>query len=384
VLVAGMEGAGKTTFMMQLEKKTAITWASPATPFEGEMTMQKHHEHSLIVWDMNGSIEGRSKWESHVDSVGALSAIIYVVDASAKYMLTTARLELERLMKLKNIGPHVPFLLVANKMDAEKPLDCQQVAEAMALQKLQRRWRVQECSATLGTGVEQSVDWLCLAEGSKARKHERDLLAEENSRIFSSVESAMRQSLHAAGSAELAEASIPPAYQMGSNYRVTKRAGKGKGQQLKLSCGAVGVNTFKLSGEHVKSYPYKELADWAQGSHAGKEVVTLFKRDRNMAGTEFVCDGGDAARIVADLNRMVRGTTPVESATSSTASNSPRAGPVPERLARAQRVLWAAIEANEQDLAAIAVRWPCAPSLLPQAVPVGATTYSTDSRAWLC
>ena len=72
--------------------------------------------------------------------------------------------------------------------------------------------------------------------------------------------------------------------------------GKGKGQQLKLSCGAVGVNTFKLSGEHVKSYPYKELADWAQGSHAGKEVVTLFKRDRNMAGTEFVCDGGDAAR----------------------------------------------------------------------------------------
>ena len=39
-----------------------------------------------------------------------------------------------------------------------KPKLAPPVAEAMALQKLQRRWRVQECSATLGTGVEQSVD----------------------------------------------------------------------------------------------------------------------------------------------------------------------------------------------------------------------------------
>ena len=127
VLVAGMEDAGKTTFMMQLEKKTAITWASPATPMEGEMTIQKHRDHSLIVWDMNGSAEGRNKWEMHIEAVGALSAIIYVVDASAKYMLSTARLELERLMKYPNIGANVPFLLIANKMDAEMPLDCNQV-----------------------------------------------------------------------------------------------------------------------------------------------------------------------------------------------------------------------------------------------------------------
>ena len=30
--------------------------------FAGEMTIQKHRDHSLIVWDMNGSAEGRDKW----------------------------------------------------------------------------------------------------------------------------------------------------------------------------------------------------------------------------------------------------------------------------------------------------------------------------------
>lgn len=363
VLVAGMEGAGKTTFMMQLEKKTAITWAPPATPVGGEMTIQKHREHNLIVWDMNGSVQGRAKWGSHVEAVGSLSAIIYVVDSTARFMLGTARHELERVTRFKSIDPSVPLLLIANKMDAANPMDCQQVAETMALQKIPRRWRVQECSATLGTGVEQAMDWLCAAESAKPRKHEGDLLAEENSRIFGPGRAlAARQST---GSAVSPDADMP-AYQMGTNYRVTKRAGKGKGQQLKLSCGAVGINTFKYTGEHVKSYPYKELADWVQGTHAGKEMITLFKRDRSMAGTEFFCDkSGDASRIIADLDRMVRGgATPVELvAQSTTISNSPQRGDVSKRLERARRLLWAAIEADEQDLPEIAVRRHACPDL---------------------
>jgi len=64
-------------------------------------------------------------------------------------------------------------------------------------------------------------------------------------------------------------------------------AGKGKNSVLKLSCGTMGVQTFKPTGEHgapppfafkhianenvcgaaaVKSYPYKELAEWVQGA----------------------------------------------------------------------------------------------------------------------
>jgi small GTP-binding protein len=361
VLLTGMEGAGKTTFMLQLQKKTAITWAPPATPVEGEMTMQKHREHSLIVWDMNGSVEGRAKWGSHVDVVGALSAIIFVVDATEKFMFSTARLELERVMRFKNIDRNVPLLLVANKMDLNGPLDCTRVAEALALEKIHRRWRVQECSATLGTGVEQAMDWLCAAEGAKPRKYESDLLAEENSRLFSSdsgTASQARRSTSTGSPASRSPDADIPAYQMGANYRVTKVGGKGKGQQLKLSCGAVGVNTFKYSGEHVKSYPYKELADWIQGTQSGKEIVTLFKRDRNMAGTEFLCDkSGDASRIIADLDRMVRGVNPVGPvAQPASAGSSQQSSDVSERLERARQLLWAALEADEQDLPAIAVR----------------------------
>jgi hypothetical protein len=246
-------------------------------------------------------------------------------------------------------------LLIANKMDAEKPLDYQQVAETMGLQKIYRRWRVQECSATLGTGVEHAMDWLCAAEGTKPRKHERDLLAEENYRLFDDARGIASRARQSTGS-PIPSTDIP-AYQMGTNYRVTKRGGKGKGQRLKLSCGAVGVNTFKFTGEHVKSYPYRELADWAQGTHAGKEMITLFKRDRNIAGTEFVCESGDAARIVADLDRIVRGVDSVESVSQSTAvSVSPQHQDASERLARAQQLLWLSIEADEQDFVAIAVR----------------------------
>jgi len=99
-------------------------------------------------------------------------------------------------------------------------VDVWQVAETMGLQKLSRRWRVQECSATLGTGVEQSVDWLCMAEGMKVRKQEASMLSEENARIFASEWGGL-------------EGTTSGEYVEGRKYTVTKMAGKGKGQQLR-------------------------------------------------------------------------------------------------------------------------------------------------------
>ena len=40
-------------------------------------------------------------------------------------------------------------------------MDAYEIADGLHLQTITRRWRVQECSAQLGQGVEQAFDWLC-------------------------------------------------------------------------------------------------------------------------------------------------------------------------------------------------------------------------------
>lgn len=188
------------------------------------------------------------------------------------------------------------------------------------------------------------------------------MLSEENARIF-----AADGGLEGTTSGEYVE---------GRKYVVTKMAGKGKGQQLKLTCGAMGVNTSKVTGEHVKSYPYKELADWAEGNmtvahmrtQEKKKMITLFKRDRSMDGTVFICDDADdAACIIGDLNRIARGaadssppSSPVQRKMDAERSAAAAAAgePAAVRLDVSQQKLWAALMADEPDLAAIAVRVP--------------------------
>ena len=52
------------------------------------------------------------------------------------------------------------------------------------MEQLGRRWRVQECSAKIGTGVEQAFDWLLTAEASKKRKKEVEHLTADAAQIF--------------------------------------------------------------------------------------------------------------------------------------------------------------------------------------------------------
>jgi|EP01049_Picozoa_sp_SAG25_P012259 hypothetical protein len=67
VMVAGMQGVGKSTLLMQMDKRTEIAWEPPLTGVDGEMSVIKHARNSLIMWDMSGSAEGRRAWAQHLE-----------------------------------------------------------------------------------------------------------------------------------------------------------------------------------------------------------------------------------------------------------------------------------------------------------------------------
>lgn len=178
-MICGLAGSGKTMLVMQCEKQCKITWAASLTPVEGQMTMHVHAKNHLILWDMSGTVEGRAAWAQHIEDQD-FRALVFVIDCTAKEEMPAAAEELRKLLSHPSVGPNVPLLVLANKQDVtipdEEKMDAYDVADQLQLCELWRRWRVQECSATLGPGVEQALDWLCMAESTKPRKKETELL----------------------------------------------------------------------------------------------------------------------------------------------------------------------------------------------------------------
>lgn len=116
VMVAGMQGAGKSTLVMQLEKRTEIAWEPPLTSINGQMSVIKHAKNSLIMWDMSGSVEGRKMWAQHLEDQ-LFSAIIFVVDATSPMELSIAKLELKRLLSSPHVNDACSICILANKHD---------------------------------------------------------------------------------------------------------------------------------------------------------------------------------------------------------------------------------------------------------------------------
>ena len=77
VLVVGLASCGKSTLVMQIDKKCQISWTTPLTSLGGEMTLVSHAKNSLILWDMNGSDEGRAHWAQRIEDQ-QFSAVLWV------------------------------------------------------------------------------------------------------------------------------------------------------------------------------------------------------------------------------------------------------------------------------------------------------------------
>ncbi|KAJ8614579.1 hypothetical protein CTAYLR_004953 [Chrysophaeum taylorii] len=138
LVVAGLEGAGKTTMLFKLKLGTVETRASGGTVIE------------TLRYKNVTLVSGIKKAKNTV-------AVIYVVDAAAR-RFEAARHELQEL--LSGEERDVAVLVYANKQDAADAASPEEVTEFLDLVRLRQRWHVQASSALAGDGLYEGLDWI--------------------------------------------------------------------------------------------------------------------------------------------------------------------------------------------------------------------------------
>ncbi|KAA0145687.1 hypothetical protein FNF28_07825 [Cafeteria roenbergensis] len=128
VIVVGLEGAGKSSLALVVERPGAFTKA-PATIPSGQVSVVNREYRGLrfTFWDLGGGAPLRPYWRHHF--VGA-QAVVFVVDASAPDMLDEAR-EALRACATDDQLSWPPFCVLVNKADAPGAMALSDVTAAL-------------------------------------------------------------------------------------------------------------------------------------------------------------------------------------------------------------------------------------------------------------
>ena len=154
-MLLGLANAGKTTILYRLQLGDVIT----AHPTIGSNVEEISHGHiRLQVWDLGGQESLRQSWSAYFS---AAEAIVFVVDSADTHNALLAKMELFNLLADPNLKG-APILVFSNKSDLPVALPAQEVSEMMRLSEIRNHdWHIQACSAILGEGLDEGIDWLC-------------------------------------------------------------------------------------------------------------------------------------------------------------------------------------------------------------------------------
>ena len=152
-VILGLDGAGKTTLLYNLQLGEIVR-TIPTIGFNVERVVYKRHEFHL--WDIGGQTRMRKLWHHYLKNTNVL---IYVVDSNDKDRLEESRDTLHQLLNEPKLAK-ARVLIFANKCDIDGCLNTVEIAEGLELDKIRSHtWRLQECSATRGTGLYEGLDW---------------------------------------------------------------------------------------------------------------------------------------------------------------------------------------------------------------------------------
>ncbi|XP_050209969.1 ADP-ribosylation factor 1 isoform X2 [Mercurialis annua] len=154
ILMLGLDDSGKTTILYKLKLGEIVT-THPTIGFNVEALEYKNICFSL--WDVGGQQKIRPLWRHYFEKVEGL---IFVVDTNDRERISEARNELHRILgdgELKD----TTLLVFANKQDSPNAMRIDEVADKLGLHALRERsWFIQSCSAMLGKGLYEGLDWL--------------------------------------------------------------------------------------------------------------------------------------------------------------------------------------------------------------------------------
>jgi small GTP-binding protein len=149
----GLDAAGKTTILYNL-KLGEYVQTIPTIGFNVETIKYKNLR--FDCWDAGGQAKFRRLWHHYCQNS---QGVIFVVDSTDHERLSEAREELHRIMKEDSLSSAL-LLVLANKQDMPKAMPKEEIAEALDLASLDKKWHIEGTCATSGEGLTEGLDWL--------------------------------------------------------------------------------------------------------------------------------------------------------------------------------------------------------------------------------
>lgn len=111
----------------------------------------------MKAWDIGGQQKFRDEWGRYTRGC---DVIVFMVDASDKKKIDTARYELHRLLENPELSK-VPLLVLGNKVDNEPHMSHDTVIQALNLDYItENKWTMINISCTRNVNLDKVVEWL--------------------------------------------------------------------------------------------------------------------------------------------------------------------------------------------------------------------------------
>nr|ASM47583.1 ADP ribosylation factor 4A [Leptochiton asellus] len=154
ILMHGLDAAGKTTVLYRLKLGEVVT-TIPTIGFNVETVSYKNII-NFTAWDVGGRDKIRPLWRHYYQNTDAL---VFVVDSKDKERMEQARDELRQIVNEDELRDSV-LAIMANKQDLPGALSADEVARQLELSSVRIPWAIFSTSATEGTGLYETLDWL--------------------------------------------------------------------------------------------------------------------------------------------------------------------------------------------------------------------------------
>eukprot|EP00697_Spironema_sp_BW2_P005221 gnl/Spiro4/17254_TR9180_c0_g1_i1.p1 gnl/Spiro4/17254_TR9180_c0_g1~~gnl/Spiro4/17254_TR9180_c0_g1_i1.p1 ORF type:complete len:182 (+),score=16.40 gnl/Spiro4/17254_TR9180_c0_g1_i1:161-706(+) len=162
VVLVGLEGSGKTTFLNLLSKEPMHHVTTPTLGLS--IKQVKVRNLTLKMWDLGGGAQFRSEWHRYATGT---HLILFMVDSSNQNCLTLCRRELHALLEHESLhGVHV--LVLSNKIDLPMSMAVDDLVKELNLDYTDENpWRILPISALRNVGIEAVIDHMISVANNK-------------------------------------------------------------------------------------------------------------------------------------------------------------------------------------------------------------------------